>query len=79
MAEEQKQKIKKKKTSQKYKLYEVSGNTLKRKNKFCPKCGPGVFLSQHSDREYCGQCGYVEMKSKEKPKEDKEPPKKDKK
>jgi len=55
-------KIKKKKTSKRYKNYEVSGNTLKRKNKSCPKCGNGVFLANHKDRLYCGKCFYVEMK-----------------
>ena len=34
---------KKKKTSQKWKLYEVKGGKVVRKNKFCPRCGPGVF------------------------------------
>ena len=57
MAEEKKQK-KKKKTSKKYVLYEGS----KRKNKFCPKCGPGVFLANHANRITCGTCGYMEKK-----------------
>ena len=54
---------KKKRTSQRYKNYEVSGNSFKRKNRSCPKCGAGVFLANHKDRVYCGKCGYVEMKS----------------
>ena len=54
-------KIEKKKTSQRYKDYEISGSTLKRKNKFCPKCGAGIFLAKHKDRLYCGKCNYVEM------------------
>ncbi len=71
MAEEKKEgsegggKIKKKKTSQRYKNYEVSGGSIKRKNKSCPKCGAGIFLANHQDRVYCGKCGYVEMKSSE--------------
>jgi len=52
---------KKKRTSKKYKLYETSGG-LKRKNKFCPKCGVGVFLANHKDRLTCGKCGYMEKK-----------------
>ena len=40
--------------------YEVAGNTLNRKNKTCPKCGPGVFLAKHKDRLTCGKCGYME-------------------
>jgi len=62
MAEEEKKtEVKLKKTSKKYTNYEVSGSNLKRKNKSCPKCGPGVFLAKHKDRVYCGNCGYVEM------------------
>ena len=34
----------------------------KAKNKSCPKCGPGVFLGEHSDRRTCGKCGYSERK-----------------
>lgn len=53
-------------TSKKWEKYEVSGDGLKRK-RYCPRCGPGVFLAQHKDRYTCGACGYVEVK--EKPKE----------
>lgn len=54
-----------KKTSAKYKLYEVSGNEVKRKAKSCPKCGTGVFLANHKDRSTCGKCNYTEFKKKE--------------
>lgn len=64
---------KKKKTSKRYVLYEAKGQ-LKRKNKFCPKCGAGIFLAQHKDRLVCGKCGYMEKISTEK-KETKEKPK----
>ena len=30
------------------------------KNRFCPKCGPGVMLAKHKDRLYCGKCHYME-------------------
>ena len=43
-------------------VYEVSGDSIKRKNKTCPKCGPGVFLAEHKDRLTCGKCGYTEKK-----------------
>ena len=56
------EKIKKKKTSKRNENYEVSGSSLKRKNKSCPKCGAGIFLSNHKDRLNCGKCGYVEIK-----------------
>lgn len=28
----------------------------------CPKCGPGVVLARHKDRNSCGKCGYTEFK-----------------
>ena len=45
-------------------MYDVSSGVLKRKNKFCPKCGPGVFLAEHKERSACGKCGYMETKKK---------------
>ncbi len=47
--------------SKKYEKYTVEDGKLKRK-KYCPRCGPGVFLAEHKDRYVCGKCGYVEMK-----------------
>jgi ubiquitin-small subunit ribosomal protein S27Ae len=56
-------KEKPKKEAQKiYKAYEVSSDSAKRKNKFCPKCGPGTFMADHKDRSSCGKCGYMEKK-----------------
>jgi ubiquitin-small subunit ribosomal protein S27Ae len=49
-------------------LYEVSGDTLTRTHKSCPKCGPGIFLAEHGDRRSCGKCGYSESKSAPAPK-----------
>ncbi len=43
-------------------LYEVDGDELVRKRKACPKCGDGVFLAEHDDRQSCGNCGYTEFK-----------------
>jgi small subunit ribosomal protein S27Ae len=60
MAKDKKEK-KVKPSSKKYALYE-SGDSVKRKNQFCPKCGVGVFLAQHKDRATCGKCGYTEFK-----------------
>ncbi|MHB8587143.1 MAG: 30S ribosomal protein S27ae [Thermoplasmatota archaeon] len=42
-------------------LYKVEGSKLVRARKTCPKCGPGVFLAQHKDRQSCGACGYTEF------------------
>lgn len=55
-----KKKKNKKRTSKTSSLYDTS-NGLKRKNKFCPKCGAGTFLANHKDRITCGKCGYMEM------------------
>jgi|TARA_B100001971_G_C17934557_1_gene404455 small subunit ribosomal protein S27Ae len=61
-----KKKTKPKKPMQRWKLYQVSGNKLERKNKSCPKCGTGTFLAAHKDRLTCGKCKYSEMISSEK-------------
>jgi small subunit ribosomal protein S27Ae len=54
---EKKQRPRTKKAS----LYEVSGDSLKRKSRFCPKCGPGIFMAGHKDgRHACGKCGFME-------------------
>lgn len=45
-------------------LYNVSEGKIERKGKFCPKCGPGVFMAQHKDRTSCGKCGYTEFQGK---------------
>ena len=66
------------KPMQQWKLYEAKGETIVRKNKFCPKCGTGFFLAQHKNRSTCGHCGYTEFVSKapkeaEKKQEEKKP------
>jgi small subunit ribosomal protein S27Ae len=41
------------------KLYSVKGGDVIRNRKVCPmspECGPGVFMSKHYDRYYCGRC-----------------------
>ncbi|HDN83178.1 MAG TPA: 30S ribosomal protein S27ae [Candidatus Altiarchaeales archaeon] len=43
-------------------LYEITPEGVKRKNRFCPKCGEGVFMAKHKDRETCGRCHYTEFK-----------------
>lgn len=39
----------------------MKGDKLTRKNKSCPKCGPGVFLAHHKNRISCGKCHYTEF------------------
>ncbi|HEC76667.1 MAG TPA: 30S ribosomal protein S27ae [Thermoplasmatales archaeon] len=43
-------------------IYEIEGEKVVRKRKECPKCGPGIFMAEHSDRRSCGNCGYTEFK-----------------
>jgi small subunit ribosomal protein S27Ae len=42
--------------------YEAGGEKIERKGKFCPKCGEGVFMAEHSDRYACGKCGFMQKK-----------------
>ncbi len=52
-------------------IYAVEDTKLVRQRRFCPRCGPGVFLGEHKDRFSCGRCGYTEFKKESKPKESK--------
>ena len=63
---------KNKPTSKKYLHYEVSGDSVARKKKYCPRCGPGTFLAGHKDRAYCGKCHYAEFTKKDSSEEKKE-------
>ncbi|MGQ9582790.1 MAG: 30S ribosomal protein S27ae [Thermoplasmatota archaeon] len=47
--------------------YEIVDNKVQRRNQWCPKCGPGVFLAAHRDRVSCGRCGYTEFKKEAAP------------
>jgi small subunit ribosomal protein S27Ae len=64
--EDKKAQAKKGKSKKKSKsgLYEMKGESIVRKNKFCPKCGAGVFMAKHKDRNACGKCGYAEWNEK---------------
>ena len=42
-----------------WKLYKVSGESLERLKKECPRCGKGYFMAEHKDRLSCGNCGYT--------------------
>ncbi len=46
----------------KYQMYTVTEEGVKRKSKFCPRCGSGVFMAEHVDRWHCGRCGFTEFK-----------------
>lgn len=51
---------------QKRELYVAEEKKLVRQRRFCPRCGPGVFLAEHADRFSCGKCGYTEFKKSKK-------------
>jgi small subunit ribosomal protein S27Ae len=51
------------------KYYEIRGDSLGRSRNFCPRCGPGVWLSRHKERLYCGKCGYTSLGRKSPPAE----------
>lgn len=66
MAKEKKGKKphKNKPTSKKYSKYQIHGDTLT-KGRFCPRCGPGIFLMVAKDRVYCGKCHYTSFEKTE--------------
>jgi len=53
-----------KKTSKKYTKYKVEGDKIVEKEKSCPRCGPGIFLSVGKGRSYCGRCHFTEFEKK---------------
>ena len=52
-------------TSKKYTKYKIEGDKITR-SRFCPRCGPGVFLANSQGRIYCGKCHYSEFEGKKK-------------
>lgn len=50
-------------TSKKFKFYTIDGDKVTR-GRFCPRCGPGVFLAKSGNRLYCGKCQYTEFLEK---------------
>lgn len=47
---------------QKREIYVIESDKLVRTRRFCPRCGPGVFLAEHENRLTCGRCHYSETK-----------------
>ena len=54
---------KNKPTSKKYSHYKIEDSKVTR-DKFCPRCGPGVFLAKRELRLHCGRCNYTEFNKK---------------
>jgi small subunit ribosomal protein S27Ae len=52
-------------TSIKYKKYSIEGNSIVKKARSCPRCGPGIFLSVGKGRAYCGKCHFTEFEKRE--------------
>lgn len=57
---------KNKPTSKKYTKYKIEGDKIISRERFCPRCGPGVFLMNSQGRFYCGKCHYSEFEGKKK-------------
>lgn len=55
-----KKKHKNKPVSKKYKKYRIENNAVIRE-RTCPRCGAGIFLSITKDRTYCGKCHFTEF------------------
>lgn len=55
---------KKKANPQVWKFYKIEESAVKRLRKECPRCGKGVFLAEHKDRQTCGRCGYTSFRSR---------------
>ncbi len=47
-------------SSKRWNKYNISGDNIKRE-KTCPRCGPGIFLAKHKGRLHCGKCNYTEF------------------
>jgi len=60
--QKQKRKGKKHSSLKSWISYQVKDNQVNRKKTNCPRCGPGTWISQHKNRNYCGKCGYTEFK-----------------
>jgi len=59
-----KKKHKSKPTSARYKKYKIEGGKIVKKERSCPRCGPGIFLSVGKGRSYCGRCHFTEFEKK---------------
>lgn len=63
---------KNKPTSKKYLKYTISEDGTLKKERFCPRCGPGIFLMKAENRFYCGKCHYSEFQTGSDKKEESE-------
>jgi len=47
-----------------YKYYKVEGSKASKVRKICSRCGKGVFMASHKNRQTCGKCGLTEFTQK---------------
>jgi small subunit ribosomal protein S27Ae len=62
-----KKKKQKSKPMQVWKLFKTDKDDTTASRNTCPKCGAGVYLARHKDRESCGRCGYTVFTVVQKP------------
>ncbi len=55
---------KNKPTSKKYTKYKIEGDKITRERS-CPRCGPGIFVTNSLGRVYCGRCHYTSFDKNE--------------
>ncbi|MBI5884923.1 30S ribosomal protein S27ae [archaeon] len=53
---------KKRRKMKKSAYYEAKGDSIARKRVACPKCGAGIFMAEHKNRQACGKCGFTQWK-----------------
>lgn len=44
-----------------YKYYKIENDKVTKLKKICSRCGKGVFMAVHKDRQTCGKCGLTEF------------------
>ena len=42
-------------------MYKIKNNKVERVNRTCPRCGDGIFMAMHKEKDgktryYCGKC-----------------------
>ena len=60
-AQKGKKQRKPKVSSKKWEKYKIEGETAKPIQRFCPRCGPGIFLAVSKGRLFCGKCHLTEF------------------
>ena len=52
-------------SSKRWTKYKIEGETIKPLQRFCPRCGAGIFLAQNKNRLFCGKCHYTSFDKEE--------------